>query len=132
MNENKTNQNAQAAELVARYREEIARLRAELEKKKEGGEKNPFYEGMEKAKDEITTFAKEHGLSDKQAFAALYGEEKFLSLLEKEKMQKAKIPALSQSGNAGEGEGDGVLTKGEAWAAKKAGMTLADYLKYKK
>ena len=78
------------------------------------------------------SFAKEHNLTDEEAIGALYGEEKFMALLEKEKMQKAKIPALSQNGNASDEREEGVLSRSEAWAAKKAGMTPADYLKYKK
>lgn len=132
MNEMKGQNKTEVAELLSRYRGEIDRLRSELAKKEEKGEKNPFYEGMEKVADEVSAFAKEHSLTQKQAFAALYGEERFKEMESRIKMQKAKIPALSQSGNAGEEKEEGVLSSGEAWAAKKAGMSLADYLKYKK
>lgn len=132
MNEKKGNPKNEALELLRRYQSEVERLRGELKKKEKKGETNPFYEGMDKEIEKVHSFAKEHNLTDEEAFGALYGEEKFMALLEKEKMQKAKIPALSQNGNASDEREEGVLSRSEAWAAKKAGMTPADYLKYKK
>ena len=125
-----------AAELVERYRREIERLKGELKKagktEEEGVEGNPFYADMKNVSEEVEKFAQEHSLTTKQAYAALYGEKKYMEYAESEKMKKAKISALSQNGNKGDDFEEGVLSKNEHWAAKKAGMSLAEYLKYKK
>jgi len=121
-------------EMIMRYREEIERLKGELSKAKggEGMKENPFYSDFSKVQDQVEQFAKEHNLTPEQAYSALFGEKKYKEVLDEEKMKKAKISALSQSGNQADEFEEGVLSKNEHWAAKKAGMSLADYLKYKK
>lgn len=138
MNLNKENIGGkkEVVELIERYRDEISRLKTELEKAKENGVKEdlstPFYIGIEKVYDQVKAFADEHNLSVKQAYGALYGESKFDEISQNEKMKKTKISALSQNGNQTDDFEEGVLSKNEHWAAKKAGMSLQDYLKYKK
>lgn len=139
MNSNKENTSGkrEVVELIERYRNEIGRLKEELEKAKKGGEdkqmqENPFYEDMERAREQVEKFAAEHNLTPQQAYGALFGEKKYDEKSREEKMKKAKISALSQNGNKGEDFEEGVLSKNEHWAAKKAGMSLQDYLKYKK
>ena len=49
-----------------------------------------------------------------------------------EQKNRAKISALSQGGNSAPEAEEAILSPDEIWAAKKAGISNADYLKFKK
>ena len=133
--------NAEIIELIERYREQIEKLKRKLsEYERDDSEKqealslrdDPYYGDIEEKLSEVLDYARRHGVSAKEAYRALFAEEKAKELMSKEQKNKAKISALSQGGNSTEAEDGGVLSPAEIWAAKKAGMSIADYLKYKK
>ncbi|MBO4898449.1 MAG: hypothetical protein J5590_09155 [Clostridia bacterium] len=133
--------NAQIIELIKRYREQIESLKRKLSQYEQDDTErrealslrdDPYYGDIEDKLSEVLDYARRHGVSAKEAYRALFAEEKARDLMAKEQKNKAKISALSQGGNSAEPEEGGVLSPDEIWAAKKAGMTIADYLKYKK
>ena len=133
--------NAKVIELIERYREQIDSLKKKLsEYEQEDSERqealslrdDPYYDDIESKLSEVLDYARRHGVSAKEAYRALFAEEKAKTAMAKDKKNRAKIPALSQGGNSGEYADEGVLSPDEIWAAKKAGMSIADYLKYKK
>ena len=133
--------NEKVIELIKRYRAEIDSLKEKLSQyEKHDAERDealslrddPYYDDIESKLSEVLEYARRHGVSAKEAYRALFAEEKAKSLMSKENKNKAKISALSQGGNSTGYEEDGVLSPDEIWAAKKAGMSVSDYLKYKK
>lgn len=133
--------NAQVIELIKKYREEIDNLKEKLSQyEKQDAERDealalrddPYYDDIESKLSEVLEYARRHGVTAKEAYRALFAEEKAKSLMSKEHKNKAKISALSQGGNSAEPSDEGVLSPDEIWAAKKAGMSVADYLKFKK
>lgn len=129
-----------ARELIMKYRDKIAKLQGELEsigKKNSLREeamklkKEPFYDDIDTVIDEVTSFAAEHGISPREAYGALYAEEKAKKIQSKSDRENKNIAALSSEGNKGGEPEEGALSEDELWAARKAGMSLADYLKYK-
>lgn len=126
------NKNA-VAEIINRYRAEIDRLKGEIAASEEGKmSENPYYDAFSKNREKIAEFAKEHSLSAKEAYGALFGEIKYAEALAVAKKKNAGISALSEKGNSAPEKEEGVLSQGEMWAAKKAGMSPAQYLKFKK
>ena len=120
--------------LIAQYEREIAGLKEEKSAQNKGDaeieemKKNPFYGDIDEVRGEVLEYAAGHGLSPREAYGALFAEKK---ADEAQRLSK-KIGALSQEGNAGDDDfEEGALSRGEYWAAKKAGMSLAEYLKYK-
>ena len=133
--------NEKVIELIKRYRAEIDSLKERLgQYEKQDAERDealslrddPYYDDIESKLSEVLDYARRHGVTVKEAYRALFAEEKAKSLMSKEQKNKAKISALSQGGNSTDAEDGGVLSPDEIWAAKKAGMSIADYLKYKK
>ena len=132
---------ADVRELIERYRARIDELEKKLSEN-EGkysrreeaislkGE--PYYSDIESVIDEVCEFADKYGISVKQAYGALYGEEKARKQENAKQKNSSGISALSQGGNRVQEAEDGILSPDEVWAAKKAGMSLADYLKFKK
>lgn len=103
---------------------------------------SPFYADIEEVADDVTEYAAQKNITAKEAYNILYAEQRALTL-QKEAEQKAlkqsatkqskKISALSSSGNAQSKTQNTIkLTPTEAWAAKMAGMTPAEYDKYRK
>lgn len=123
--------------LVKSYEGEIAKLRnqvAQQDDRLKGSKdidalkQDPYYDDIDSVKDSVLDYAREHSLSPREAYGALYGEKKAKETQKKNK----KISALSQEGNAADDDFDeGVLSRDEYWTAKKAGISLADYLKFK-
>ena len=120
--------------LIGQYEREIAALKDEKSAQEQGDaeieemKKNPYYGDIDEVRAEVLEYAKGHGLSPRQAYGALYAEKK----ADEEERKSKKIGALSQKGNAGDDDfEEGALSHNEYWAAKKAGMSLAEYLKYK-
>ena len=117
---------------VRREKEKEAR-RAEMESLK----KEPLYKDILEKADAIEAYSFRTGASVKEAYNALFAEEKLRALLagmdksaaEKEKNAK-KIPALS-GGGAQDTGAHIKLSEAEVWAAANAGMTPAEYAKYK-
>ncbi len=145
MNENAKMQaegdNAEVIELIGRYREQIDALKKKLSEYEQNDSErrealslrdDPYYDDIESKLSEVLDYARRHGVSAKEAYRALFAEEKAKELMKKEQKNKAKISALSQGGNSADAEDTGVLSPDEIWAAKKAGMSISDYLKYKK
>ena len=142
MNEN-TGANAEIRELIARYREVIEGLQKKLSdyenfEKKRGEtaalKSEPFYDGLndEETLKAVIEFSNKHGVSPKEAYCALFGEKRAREAAEKSERKNSKIHALSQGGNAADDFVDIPLNSDELWAAKKAGISPADYLKFKK
>ena len=102
---------------------------------------SPFYADIDEVTDDIIEYASQKGITAKEAYNVLYAEER-ATKLQKEAEQKAlkqsnikqgkKIPALSSTGNVGTVNNKVKLTPTEAWAARTAGMTPAEYVKYRK
>lgn len=121
------------AEILNRYRQEIDRLKGEIQKNESGKmRENPYFDAFEKNGEQISEFAKEHGLNLKEAYGALFGEMKYAQAISEGQKKNAGILALSEKGNKADEAEEGVLSGGEMWAAKRAGMTPAQYLKFKK
>lgn len=125
-------QNA-VAEILGRYRAEIDRLKGEINKAETGKmSEDPYFDAFSKNSEKIESFAKEHGITLQEAYGALFGKMKYAEAKDDAKKKNAGILALSEKGNSAEGAEDGVLSGGEMWAAKKAGISPAQYLKFKK
>lgn len=98
---------------------------------------DPLYDDVDTRKDMLEAFIFRTGVSPKEAYNALFGEERLHRLrreMETEKNaedKKAKrIPALA-GGDAPDTREQFTLTEAEKWAAKRAGMTPAEYARYK-
>ncbi|MBQ7718782.1 MAG: hypothetical protein IJT38_05725 [Clostridia bacterium] len=120
--------------LIGQYENEIASLKAQQSAQEENDaeisemKKNPYYSDIDSVRGEVAQYAGEHGLSMREAYGALYAEKKAGDA----EREGKKIGALSQEGNAADDNfEEGALSHSEYWAAKRAGMSLADYLKYK-
>ncbi len=98
---------------------------------------NPIYADIDEKKAVMEAFMLRTGVTPKEAYNALFGEERLEALrreFEEEKRtaeKKAKhIPALS-GGGAPDKAGHQKLSEAEKWAAKRAGMTPEEYARYK-
>ena len=98
---------------------------------------NPLFADIDGRKDMVEALILKTGLSPKEAYFALFAEERLQSLQKAldekaaETEKKAKdIPALS-GGEAPDGEKNIKLSEAENSLAKKAGMTPYEYAKYK-
>lgn len=98
---------------------------------------NPLYKDVDDRRDMVEALILKTGIGPKEAYLALFAEErleKLLGELEEEKTEaekKAKnIPALS-GGDAPDTERHIKLSPIESRLAKKAGMTPEEYAKYK-
>ena len=102
---------------------------------------NPFYGDISDVRDAVEEYARDKNISVKEAYNALYGEARALRLQEEARRQalqdrdskdSRKIRGLSSAGNSPASEqGSLGLTSAELAAAKMAGMTPAEYKKYK-
>ena len=102
---------------------------------------NPLYSDIDEVSEDVVEYANQKGITAKEAYNILYAEQRAIKL-QKEAEQKAlkqaatkqskKIPALSSTGNASTAKATVKLTPTEAWAAQMAGMTPAEYAKYRK
>ncbi len=112
---------------------EASERRAEIERLK----KEPLYADIEEKADALEAYSFRTGLGAKEAYNALFAEEKLRALLadmdksaaDAEKKSK-KISALS-GGGAQDTGAHIKLSDAEVWAAAGAGMTPAEYAKYK-
>lgn len=118
---------------TARLSRRASERRAEMEALR----KDPFYADIDDHMDALEAFCFRTGLGAREGYNALFAEKKLRSLLKDnqeqatEKEKKAKnIPALS-GGGAPEKSAHVKLTEAEMWAAERAGMTPAEYAKYK-
>ncbi len=131
-----------AAKLFLAQQEKMRALKeAEAASKREAMyaamRQDPLYMDVDDRKAAMEAFMFRTGTTPKEAYNALFGEERFLALrreMEEEKVAKDKkakaIPALS-GGDAPMGEGYQKLTEAERWAAKSAGMTPEEYARFK-
>ena len=110
-----------------------------LEREVSALSENPFYGDIDDVRDEVLSFAKEKGISVKEAYLALFGEKRsrFLqdraredAVAEKEARDKKKIHALASGGAASSG-GSLNLSGKELEIAKAAGISPAEYAKFK-
>ncbi|MDD6308215.1 MAG: hypothetical protein PUB07_02525 [Clostridia bacterium] len=132
----------EAAQLFLAQQEKVRALRAAQKAAQREAEyaslsNDPLYADIGDKRAEIEAFILRTGVSPREAYGALYAEERLRSLLEEqgekaaEKEKKAHaIPALS-GGNAQEKPGHVRLSDAEIWAAERAGMTPTEYAKYK-
>lgn len=110
---------------------------AEIQKLKE----SPFYADIDEVADDVVDYANKKGVTAKEAYNALFAEQRAITL-QKEAEQRAlkkaaekqgkKIPALSSSGNAVAPKSKVRLTRAELEFAKAAGLTPSEYAEYKK
>lgn len=129
-----------ARDLIIKYRNKISEVENELQSvnnKNAAKEEalslksEPYYDDIDEVLTDVLNYASAHNTSSKEAYNALYGEGKAKKIISKNDKDSKNIAALSSEGNkSGEPE-EGVLSGEELWTAKKAGMSLADYLKYK-
>lgn len=135
----------EAAQMVMKQAGQIKELRAMQEEMKFSSEinllrQNPFYSDIDAVSEQVKKYAREKRLSAKEAYNALYAESRINSMKEsamqigqellKEKQQK-KISALSSYGNVSGATRAASLSADELWAAKTAGMSADEYLKFK-
>ena len=109
----------------AREKEKEAKKIAEME----GLKTNPDYADILEKKEAIQNYILRYGVPVKDAYNALFSEERLNRIKESGKESK-KIAALSK-GSEGAKNADIKISEAEAWAAKAAGMTPLQYLKYK-
>lgn len=109
------------------YKEELAELKD-----------NPFYSDIEEVKEDVFDYAKAKGLTVRESYNALFGEQRALELQSEkksaqiqEKKNNKRIAALSSSGNSTENKNSIKLSADERAYAEAAGMTPEDYAKYK-
>ncbi len=98
---------------------------------------DPLYKDVDERRDMVEALILKTGISPKEAYLALFAEERLRGLLSEleekglEAEKKAKhIPALS-GGEAPDAERHIKLSALESHLAKKAGMTPEEYAKYK-
>lgn len=131
-----------AAKLFLSQQEKVRALRraeakAEREATYQGMRQDPLYDDVDARRDMLEALVLKTGISPKEAYLALFAEEKLRRLLsemekadvEAEKKAKA-IPALS-GGEAPDAKRHIKLSDLESRLAKKAGMTPDEYAKYK-
>lgn len=99
---------------------------------------NPFYADIDEVSDEVMEYAKDRNVSAKEAYNVLFAEQRYEQLARQnenrrmqEKKQEKKISALSSAGNAPAQKNTVKLTADEMAWAKAAGMTAAEYAKFK-
>lgn len=102
---------------------------------------NPMYADIADVRDDVEEFARDRGMSIKEAYNALFAEDRARKLIEqakadavasKELRDSKKIAGLSQSGNSSASGGGAVkLSPAELSIAKAAGMTPQEYFDYK-
>ncbi len=98
---------------------------------------DPLYTDVETRKNALEAFFLRTGVSPKEAYNALFGEER-LRCMQREMEEKSAaaekkakhIPALA-GGDAPDTKGHIRLSEAESWAAARAGMTPAEYARYK-
>ncbi|MBQ7036483.1 MAG: hypothetical protein IJN74_03220 [Clostridia bacterium] len=131
-----------AAKLFLSQQEKVRALRraeksAEREAVYAKMRQDPLYDDVDERRPSLEALILKTGISPKEAYLALFAEERLRSLLsdmeskETESKKKAKnIPALS-GGEAPDAPRHAKLTEMESRLAKKAGMTPEEYAKYK-
>ncbi len=131
-----------AAKLFLSQQEKVRALRraeksAEREAVYAKMRQDPLYDDVDERRPFLEALILKTGISPKEAYLALFAEERLRSLLsdmeskETESKKKAKnIPALS-GGEAPDAPRHAKLTEMESRLAKKAGMTPEEYAKYK-
>lgn len=129
-----------ARELIMKYRGRIGELEGKLQSENTKSraredalslKEQPYFGDIDNVVDEVLEYSLAHNITPKEAYCALYAEEKAKKLMNKSEKESKNIAALSSEGNKSPEPEEGVLSGDELWAAKKAGMSLADYLKYK-
>lgn len=132
----------QSAEMFLVQQEKVRALReAEAKAAREAiyaeMKNSPMYDDVDGHKEAIEAFIFRTGVTPKEAYNALFGEARFGRLqkdMESEKAAAEKkarhIPALA-GGDAQDKQGHIKLSEAERWAAKRAGMTPEEYVKYK-
>ncbi len=132
----------EAAKLFLSQQEKVRTLRAAKaaaarEAVYAGMRLDPLYDDVDARKEAVEALILRTGLSPKEAYLALFAEER-LKKLQKEMDEKEtaadkkakKIPALS-GGDAPDAQRSMQLSEAENRMAKKAGMTPEEYAKYK-
>ena len=116
-----------------REAEELARREADYADMRQ----NPLYADVDNRRAAMEAFIFRTGLSPREAYNALFAEERLEALLkdmQKEAVEKERkgkrIPALS-GGAAPDKKGSAGLSEAEAWAAARAGLSREEYAKYK-
>lgn len=129
LNMNRENSALRKLNDARRYDDEVATLAG-----------NPFYNDINDVRDEVEEYARAKGITAKEAYNALYAEERAKRLQEearskaiqeREAKNSRKIKGLSSAGNSPAAEGSLGLSAAELAAAKMAGISPADYKKYK-
>lgn len=102
---------------------------------------DPYYSDIADVRDDVEEFAQSRGMSVKEAYNALFAEDRARKLIEQAKQDaiasndlkaSKKIAGLSQGGNSGGSGGGAVkLSPAELSIAKAAGMTPQEYFDYK-
>ncbi len=99
--------------------------------------KDPLYEDVDTYRDAIEMLVLRTGLSAKEAYNALFAEERARRMKEQmaeevllSEKKARRIPALS-GGDAREESGSVRLSEAEKWAAKRAGLTPTEYARFK-
>ncbi len=98
---------------------------------------DPLYDDVDTRKTALEAFIFRTGVSPKEAYNALFGEARLRRLQQEIEAEKSEaerqakyIPAL-KGGDAPDRGGHAKLSDAEKWAAERAGMTPAEYAKYK-
>jgi hypothetical protein len=109
------------------YKDEISKLKD-----------NPFYADIDEVSEDVIEYAKAKGLTVREAYNALFADQRAQEMARQKeneimqtKKQNKKISALSSAGNAPAQKNTVKLSAQEAEYAKAAGMTPAEYAKYK-
>lgn len=98
---------------------------------------NPLYADVDTRRNALEAFIFRTGVSPKEAYNALFGEERLQKMRQEMEEKKSaaeknakRIPALS-GGDAPDTKGHIKLSEAEKWAAASAGMTPEEYARYK-
>lgn len=98
---------------------------------------DPLYDDVDIRKTALEAFIFRTGVSPKEAYNALFGEARLRRLQQEIEAAKSeterqakRIPAL-RGGDAPDKGNYAKLSEAEKWAAERAGMTPAEYAKYK-
>lgn len=109
------------------YKDEISKLKD-----------NPFYADIDEVSEDVIEYAKAKGLTVREAYNALFADQRAQEMARQKeneimqmKKQDKKISALSSAGNAPAQKNTVKLSAQEAEYAKAAGMTPADYARFK-
>ncbi len=98
---------------------------------------DPLYDDVDARKSALEAFIFRTGVTPREAYNAIFGEARLRRLQQEVETEKSladkkskHIPALA-GGDAPDTKGQFKLSEAEKWAAKRAGMTPAEYARYK-